>query len=124
MFTRTKPGLVYKERTKRLGAGKRGVPYTLITDNTAAYLMQQGKVDMIMVGVDRISANGDTAAKIGVYGLAVLAHYHRIPFYTVSPRSTIDMKIATWADIPVEQRYPTKCGSSTAPQSRCPMRMF
>ncbi len=83
-----------------------GVPYTLITDNTAAYLMQQGKIDLVMIGVDRVTANGDTAAKIGVYGLAVLAHHHRIPFYAVSPLSTIDMSLATGSDIAVEQRDP------------------
>jgi methylthioribose-1-phosphate isomerase len=83
-----------------------GVPYTLITDNTAAYVMQQGKVDMVMIGVDRVAANGDTAAKIGVYGVAVLAHYHHIPFYAVSPLSTIDMAVETGQDIPVEQRDP------------------
>jgi methylthioribose-1-phosphate isomerase len=83
-----------------------GVPYTLITDNTAAYVMQQGKVDMVMIGVDRVAANGDTAAKIGVYGVAVLAHYHNIPFYAVSPLSTIDMTIESGKDIPVEQRDP------------------
>jgi methylthioribose-1-phosphate isomerase len=82
------------------------VPYTLITDNTAAYVMQQGKVDMVMIGVDRVAANGDTAAKIGVYGVAVLAHYHKIPFYAVSPLSTIDMAVASGQDIPVEQRDP------------------
>jgi methylthioribose-1-phosphate isomerase len=82
------------------------VPYTLITDNTAAYVMQQGKVDMVMIGVDRVAANGDTAAKIGVYGVAVLAHYHKIPFYAVSPLSTIDMSVASAQDIPVEQRDP------------------
>jgi methylthioribose-1-phosphate isomerase len=83
-----------------------GVPYTLITDNTAAYVMQQGKVDMVMIGVDRVAANGDTAAKIGVYGVAVLAHYHNIPFYAVSPLSTIDMAVEAGRDIPVEQRDP------------------
>jgi methylthioribose-1-phosphate isomerase len=106
---------VYTDETRprlqgaRLNAwelAKAGVPYTLITDNTAAYVMQQGKVDMVIIGVDRVSANGDTAAKIGVYGLAVLAHHHHIPFYTVTPRSTIDMKIATGKEIPVEQRDP------------------
>jgi len=66
-----------------------GVPYTLITDNSAAYVMQQGKIDMVMIGVDRVAANGDTAAKIGVYGVAVLAKYH-----------------TRGADIPVEQRDP------------------
>ena len=83
-----------------------GVPYTLITDNTAAWLMSRKQVDMVMIGVDRVAANGDTATKIGVYGLAVLAHYHRIPFYAVSPSSTIDMTIESGAQIPIEERDP------------------
>ncbi|MDR3573601.1 MAG: S-methyl-5-thioribose-1-phosphate isomerase [Anaerolineaceae bacterium] len=83
-----------------------GVPYTLITDNTAAWVMSQKKVDLVMIGVDRVAANGDTAAKIGVYGLAVLAHYHHIPFYAVSPTSTIDMKVANGSQIPIEERDP------------------
>lgn len=83
-----------------------GVPYTLITDNTAAYVMQQGKIDMVMIGVDRVAANGDTAAKIGVYGVAVLAKHHNIPFYAVSPLSTIDMNLPSGSEIPVEQRNP------------------
>ena len=83
-----------------------GVPYTLITDNTAAWIMQQGKVSMVMIGVDRVTANGDTAAKIGVYGLAVLAQYHHIPFYAVSPTSTIDMTLETGQQIPIEERDP------------------
>ena len=83
-----------------------GVPYTLITDNTAAWIMNQHKVDLVMIGVDRVAANGDTAAKIGVYGLAVLAHYHHIPFYAISPTSTIDMKISTGSQIPIEERDP------------------
>jgi len=83
-----------------------GVPYTLITDNTAAWLMRQELVDMVMIGVDRVAANGDTAAKIGVYGLAVLARYHRIPFYAVSPSSTIDTTIQSGTQIPIEERDP------------------
>jgi methylthioribose-1-phosphate isomerase len=83
-----------------------GVPYTLITDNTAAWVMSQKKVDLVMIGVDRVAANGDTAAKIGVYGVAVLAHYHHIPFYAVSPTSTIDMKITNGSQIPIEERDP------------------
>lgn len=83
-----------------------GVPYTLITDNTAAWLMRRKQVDMVIIGVDRVAANGDIAAKIGVYGLAVLAQYHRIPFYAVSPSSTIDMTIESGAQIPIEERDP------------------
>ncbi|MCL4562047.1 MAG: S-methyl-5-thioribose-1-phosphate isomerase [Chloroflexi bacterium] len=83
-----------------------GVPYTLITDNTAAWVMSQHKVDLVMIGVDRVAANGDTAAKIGVYGVAVLAHYHHIPFYAISPTSTIDMNIPGGSQIPIEERDP------------------
>lgn len=83
-----------------------GVPYTLITDNTAAWVMNQKQVDMVMIGVDRVAANGDTAAKIGVYGLAVLARYHGIPFYAISPTSTIDMNVNSAKDIPIEERDP------------------
>jgi methylthioribose-1-phosphate isomerase len=83
-----------------------GVPYTLITDNTAAWVMSQKKVDMVMIGVDRVAANGDTAAKIGVYGLAVLARYHGIPFYAISPTSTIDMNVNSAKEIPIEERDP------------------
>ncbi len=83
-----------------------GVPYTLITDNTAAWVMSQGKVDLVMIGVDRVAANGDTAAKIGVYSLAILAQYHHIPFYAVSPISTIDFKVEDGSKIPIEQRDP------------------
>ena len=83
-----------------------GVPYTLITDSTAGWLMRRKMVDMVMIGVDRVAANGDTAAKIGVYGLAVLAHHHGILFYAVSPTSTIDMAIESGAQIPIEERDP------------------
>lgn len=80
------------------------IPLTLITDNMAGFLMQQGKVDMVIVGADRIAANGDTANKIGTYSLAVLAAAHEIPFYVAAPTSTIDLKISTGQEIPVEER--------------------
>ncbi len=83
-----------------------GVPYTLIPDNSAAYVMTQNKIDMVMIGVDRIAANGDTAAKIGVYGLALIAKAHGVPFYAVSPKSTIDMDLVCGNDIPIEERDP------------------
>ena len=70
------------------------IPVTLVTDNTAGYLMQQGRIDVIVVGADRIAANGDAANKIGTYMLAVLAERHRIPFYVAAPLSTIDIAIA------------------------------
>ena len=80
------------------------IPVTIIADNMAASLMRQGKVDCVVVGADRIAANGDTANKIGTYGLAVIAHHHRIPFYVAAPFSTIDLNLATGAQIPIEQR--------------------
>ncbi|WP_368292744.1 S-methyl-5-thioribose-1-phosphate isomerase [Dehalobacter sp. TBBPA1] len=80
------------------------IPLTLITDNMAGYLMQQGKVDMVIVGADRIAANGDTANKIGTYSLAVLAAAHQIPFYVAAPTTTIDLKISGGDEIPVEER--------------------
>ncbi len=80
------------------------LPSTLITDNMAAYFMQQGKVDAVIVGADRISADGSAANKIGTYGLAVLCKHHNIPFYVAAPLSTIDLEIAEGRDIPIEQR--------------------
>lgn len=80
------------------------IPVTLIADNMAGYLMQQGKIDLVIVGADRIAANGDTANKIGTYSLAVMAHAHEIPFYVAAPTSTIDLKVPTGQDIPIEER--------------------
>lgn len=81
-----------------------GVPLTLITDNMAAYFMGRGMVDCVIVGADRIAANGDAANKIGTYGLAVLAHAHGIPMYVAAPTSTIDMRISDGSMIPIEER--------------------
>ncbi|PDW03549.1 S-methyl-5-thioribose-1-phosphate isomerase [Candidatus Viridilinea mediisalina] len=81
-----------------------GIPLTLITDNMAGYMMQSGEVDCIIVGADRIVANGDVANKIGTYSLAVLANFHNIPFYVAAPSSTIDLSLATGDLIPIEQR--------------------
>ncbi len=80
------------------------IPVTIIADNMAGMLMRQGKVDCVIVGADRIAANGDTANKIGTYGLAVLAKHHNIPFYVAAPFSTIDMKLSGGAQIPIEER--------------------
>ncbi|HHY28297.1 MAG TPA: S-methyl-5-thioribose-1-phosphate isomerase [Desulfitobacterium dehalogenans] len=82
------------------------IPVTLIADNMAGFLMQQGKIDLVIVGADRIAANGDTANKIGTYSLAVLAHAHGIPFYVAAPTSTIDLKVPGGQDIPIEERHP------------------
>jgi methylthioribose-1-phosphate isomerase len=81
-----------------------GIPCTLITDNMAGHLMSCGEVDVIVVGADRIAANGDTANKIGTYPLAVLAKRHGIPFYVVAPLSTFDLKISSGKEIPIEER--------------------
>lgn len=83
-----------------------GIPVTLVTDGCAGYLMASGKVDLVVVGADRIASNGDTANKIGTYGLAVLAHYHRIPFYIAAPLSTIDRQTKSGAEIVIEERSP------------------
>ncbi len=81
-----------------------GIPVTLITDNMAGYMMSQGEVDAVVVGTDRVAANGDVANKIGTYMVAVLAHRHGIPFYVACPLSTIDRTIASGQEIPIEER--------------------
>ena len=85
---------------------KDGIPVTLITDNMAGHVMKQGKVDAVVVGADRVAANGDTANKIGTYMVAVLAHQHDIPFYVAAPVSTLDLTLATGEEIPIEERDP------------------
>jgi len=82
------------------------IPVTLITDNMAGFMMSRGEVDAVVVGTDRVAANGDVANKIGTYMVAVLAHRHNIPFYVACPLSTIDMNIASGAEIPIEERSP------------------
>jgi len=80
------------------------IPATLITDNMAGVLMRKGMVDLVVVGADRIARNGDTANKIGTYGLAVLAKSHRIPFYVAAPTSTLDLSLVSGEEIPIEER--------------------
>jgi methylthioribose-1-phosphate isomerase len=80
------------------------IPVTVITDNMAGHIMKQGKVDCVVVGADRIAANGDTANKIGTYMVAVLAKQHNIPFYVAAPISTVDLNTPTGEEIPIEQR--------------------
>ena len=82
------------------------IPVTLITDNMAGALMRAGKIQRCIVGADRIAANGDVANKIGTYSVAVLAHYHAIPFYVAAPTSTLDLSIPSGAHIPIEARNP------------------
>ena len=84
--------------------GKFNIPHTLICDNMAALLMRDGKVDYVLVGADRIAANGDFANKVGTYALAVIAHYHKIPFYVVAPYTTVDPECAEGSMIPIEER--------------------
>ncbi|MCU0897278.1 MAG: S-methyl-5-thioribose-1-phosphate isomerase [Burkholderiales bacterium] len=84
------------------------IPVTLITDNMAGHLMRTGRVDVVIVGADRIAANGDTANKIGTYTLAVLAARHGLPFYVAAPISTIDLAIPDGSGIPIEERDPSE----------------
>lgn len=98
-----------------------GVPATLITDSMAGLVMRQGRVDAVIVGADRIAANGDVANKIGTYGLAVLADVHDVPFYVSAPISTIDLETATGDEIAIEERNPHEVtrgfGRQTAPDA-------
>jgi methylthioribose-1-phosphate isomerase len=80
------------------------IPHTLIADNMAGALMARGKIDLAIVGADRIAANGDVANKIGTYSVALLCHAHRIPFYVAAPLATVDMSIGRGDEIPIEQR--------------------
>ena len=84
---------------------REGIPVGLITDSMAGYTMQLGKIDLVIVGADRIAANGDAANKIGTFSLAVLAAYHNIPFYVAAPLSTIDLSIDNGGQIPIEERH-------------------
>ena len=105
--------MVYADETRPLLQGARltahelvadGIPTTLIADNMAAALMRQGGVDMVVVGCDRMAANGDFANKIGTYSAAVNARHHGVPFYTALPSSTIDMTLKDGSGIPIEER--------------------
>ena len=81
-----------------------GIPTTLITDGMCSYFMSKGMIDMVVVGADRIAANGDTANKIGTYTVAIAAKYHKVPFYIAAPLSTIDTSIKSGKEIPIEER--------------------
>ncbi len=120
---------VYADETRPLLQGARltawelsraGIPVTLLTDGMAASLMAAGAIDLVLVGADRIAANGDVANKIGTYGLAVLAHHHRIPFVVAAPWSTVDLATARGAEIVIEQRAASEVaeygGVRTAPE--------
>jgi methylthioribose-1-phosphate isomerase len=98
---------------------KRSIKTTLITDSTAAFVMKKGRVDLVVVGADRIAGNGDVANKIGTYNLAVLAEKHHIPFYVAAPISSVDFDLTSGEDIPIEERDPIEVtegfGKRTAP---------
>jgi methylthioribose-1-phosphate isomerase len=85
-----------------------GIPVTLITDNMAAHCMKQGLIHAVVVGADRIAANGDTANKIGTYSVAIAAKAHNIPFFVAAPLSTVDFELADGSQIPIEEREPTE----------------
>lgn len=119
---------VFADETRPLLQGARltswemvqeGIPVTLLTDGMAGYLMSKKMVDCVIVGADRITANGDAANKIGTYGVAVLANYHNIPFYVAAPLSTIDMRLSSGEEIPIEERDPREvthhAGKAMAP---------
>jgi methylthioribose-1-phosphate isomerase len=104
---------VYVDETRPLLQGSRltawelsqyGIPFSINTDSAAAFLMKLGKVDLVLVGADRIAANGDTANKIGTYNLAVLCNYHKIPFYIAAPFTTIDSGCSDGSKIKIEER--------------------
>ena len=122
--------MVYCDETRPLLQGARltawelvedGIPATLLCDNMAGFAMQKGKIDLVLLGCDRMAANGDFANKIGTYSVAVMAHHHGIPFYSVLPSSTIDLSIEDGSGIPVEQRSAdevrTLYGTQTAPEN-------
>ena len=117
--------MVWVDETRPVGQGARltawelgqaGVPYTLICDNMAGSLMRAGEVDAVVVGADRICANGDFANKIGTYPLAVLAKHHGVPFYVAAPQSTFDNSLASGDQIVIEQRDPreVRCAPAAA----------
>jgi methylthioribose-1-phosphate isomerase len=124
------PVTVYSDETRPLLQGSRltawelnhsGVDVVTICDNMAAQVMKEGKIDIVIVGTDRVAANGDVANKIGTYGVAILAAWHKIPFYVATPYSTIDLELEHGGLIPIEQRDPQeiRCGFGkvTAPEN-------
>jgi len=100
---------------------KDGIPVTVITDNMAGHFMKASKIQAVIVGADRIAANGDVANKIGTYSVAVLAHENQIPFYVAAPLSTIDLSLGSGEEIPIEERSPAEVthwrGIATAPEN-------
>ena len=119
LVTETRP-LLQGARITAWELKKADIPFTLITDSMAGYFISRGEVDCVIVGADRIASNGDTANKIGTYTLAVLARENGIPFYVATPTTTIDLTLASGAQIPIEQRSPEEVthiqGVAIAPQ--------
>lgn len=124
-FEQGKKIRVFADETRPLLQGARltswelhqaGVPVTVICDSAAAWVMRQQKVDLVIVGADRIAANGDTANKIGTYGLAVSARRHGVPFYVAAPSSTFDLSLADGASIPIETRSADEIGRAFGSQ--------
>ncbi len=119
LVTETRP-LLQGARLTTWELKQAGVPFTLITDSMAGYFMRRGEVNCVIVGADRIAANGYTANKIGTYSLAVLANAHGIPFYVAAPTTTIDLSLTSGYQIPIEQRSPEEVthikGVSIAPE--------
>ena len=117
--TETRP-LLQGARLTAWELRKADIPVTLITDSMAGYFISRGEVDCVIVGADRIAANGDTANKIGTYTLAVLAKENGVPFYVAAPTTTIDLALASGEEIPIEQRSPEEVthiqGVSIAPE--------
>jgi methylthioribose-1-phosphate isomerase len=115
----TRP-LLQGSRLTALELMNAGIDVTVICDNMAAHTMKTKQIDAVMVGADRIAANGDAANKIGTYGLAILAHEHGVPFYVLAPTSTLDMSLASGDDIPIEERGAEEItcgfGRRTAPE--------
>jgi methylthioribose-1-phosphate isomerase len=105
LATETRP-LLQGARLTTWEIMEEGIPVTLITDSMAGYFMQQRKIDCVLVGADRIAANGDVANKIGTYTLAVLAKENKVPFYVAAPVSTIDPSLSSGEEIPIEERSP------------------
>ena len=132
MFTAHEQGKqiqVYADETRPLLQGARlttwelmnaGIDVTLICDSMAGQVMKEGRIQRVVVGADRIAANGDTANKIGTYMVAVLAQQHGVPFYGAAPTSTLDMSLATGDEIPIEERGAEEItegfGKRTAPE--------
>jgi methylthioribose-1-phosphate isomerase len=131
LFTAARQGRrfsVFADETRPLLQGARltawelcqaGIDVTLICDSMAAQVMKEGRIGLVIVGADRIAANGDTANKIGTYGVALLAKAHGIPFYVAAPSSTFDLRLSSGDSIPIEQREPGEVthgfGRQTAP---------